>query len=193
MHALPAAPPPPVRRQVFVGTALTCAAGATLIGGMLALYLRLRQGALDAPDGVWRPDGIVIPEVATNIMLISFGVIYVMVQWAVWTAKRGQRTYTALALGVTALVAAAIINGQAFVYFQMRLPLAESPYGSLFYGVTVTMLALVVIGLVATLVVAFRTLGGRTGDREIIAAHALYWYFTGAAYAAVWFVIYVTK
>ena len=24
-------------------------------------------------------------------------------------------------------------------------------------------------------------------------AHALYWYFTAAAYAAVWFVVYVTK
>ena len=30
-------------------------------------------------------------------------------------------------------------------------------------------------------------------DREIIAAHALYWYSLAAAFAALWYVVYVTK
>jgi hypothetical protein len=55
------------------------------------------------------------------------------------------------------------------------------------------MTALVIIGVAFTAVTAFRTLAGRLGDTEILAAHALYWYFTAAAYAAVWFVVYVTK
>jgi cytochrome c oxidase subunit 3 len=50
-----------------------------------------------------------------------------------------------------------------------------------------------VIGVIFTLVVAFRHLGGRSGDREIVTAHAIYWYFMGAVYTALWFVIYVTK
>ena len=47
--------------------------------------------------------------------------------------------------------------------------------------------------LVFTAVAAFRTLGSRVRDTEILSAHALYWYFAAAAYAAVWFVVYVTK
>ena len=52
---------------------------------------------------------------------------------------------------------------------------------------------LVIVGLVYTTVTAFRALGGGLRDTEILAAHALYWYFTAAAYSAVWFVVYVTK
>ena len=56
----------------------------------------------------------------------------------------------------------------------------------MFYAVTGTMMALFVIGLVFTGVAAFRFLGGRSADREIVAAHALYWYVLAAAFSAVW-------
>ena len=44
-----------------------------------------------------------------------------------------------------------------------------------------------------TAVTAFRYLGGRVTDREVVAAHALYWYVLTTAFCAVWFVVYVTK
>jgi prolipoprotein diacylglyceryltransferase len=47
MHALPAAPPPAPRRQLLVGTSLACAAGVTMYGGMLALYLFCRRRKLN--------------------------------------------------------------------------------------------------------------------------------------------------
>jgi cytochrome c oxidase subunit 3 len=47
--------------------------------------------------------------------------------------------------------------------------------------------------VVFSLVTVFRYLGGRTKDREIVTAHAIYWYFVGAAYVALWFAVYVTK
>jgi hypothetical protein len=42
-------------------------------------------------------------------------------------------------------------------------------------------------------VAAFRALGGRLRETEVLSAHALYWYFVAVAYSAVWFVVYVTK
>jgi cytochrome c oxidase subunit 3 len=63
----------------------------------------------------------------------------------------------------------------------------------MFYAITGTFVALLLIGIVFSAVAAFRYLGGRSGDREIIAAQALYWYFLGAIYFALWFVVYVTK
>jgi cytochrome c oxidase subunit III len=192
MHALPAAPAPAPRRQLFVGTALICAGLATMYGGMLALYIRFRQSTINS-GGVWRPSEAVVPEVPTNIMLISFLAIYVFAQWAVYAARREHKSYTALALGLVALVGLAVINAQVFVYSQMELVIRDGSYQTFFYALTGVFVVLMIIGVFFTLVTAFRHLGGRTRDREIVSAHAMYWYFLGAVYAALWFVVYVTK
>ena len=63
----------------------------------------------------------------------------------------------------------------------------------MFYAVTGTMTVLFIAGFVFTLVTAFRVLGGRVRDHELVVAHALYWYVLTAAFCAVWFVVYVTK
>jgi len=192
MHALPAAPAPPPRRQVLVGTTLACLAGSMLVGGMVALWVLMRDRAIEAGEA-WVPSGVVIPEVPSNIMLVSFLALVVFAQWAVYAAKERDRSNTALALGLTAFVAVAIINAQAYVYNQMGLPVNEGAYGPMFYAITGLFLALVIIGLAFTVVTAFRILGGRTKDHELTIAHALYWYFVAAAFAAIWFVVYVTK
>ena len=54
-------------------------------------------------------------------------------------------------------------------------------------------LALVIIGLVFTAITAFRALGGRGGELELVSSHAMYWYFVAAAFSGVWFLVYVTK
>jgi len=43
---------------------------------------------------------------------------------------------------------------------------------------------LLVFGIGFSVITAFRYLGGRTSDREIVSAHALYWYFLGALFFA---------
>ncbi len=193
MQALTAGPARPPRRQVFVGTALACVAGTMLYGGMVALYIRLRQSELNAGSGVWKPADSIVPEVATNNMLIAFLAVFVFTQWAVHAARRGYRSHVGMALGLVALVGVAIINGQAFAYRQMDLGIADGTYQMMFYALTGTFLALMIVGLVFTMVTAFRYLGGRIHDREIVAAHAMFWYFLGAVYSVLWFVVYVTK
>jgi cytochrome c oxidase subunit 3 len=189
--ALPAAALPPPRRQLLVGTALACLAGSTLIGGMLAVWVLLRERVVDAGERF--PVEYIITEVASNVMLMTIFALCLFCQWAVYAGKRGDRAHAALALGVVAVMAVAFINAQAFVWHTMAVPVQENYYGALFYAMTGTMTALVIVGLVYTAVAAFRALGGGLRDTEILAAHALYWYFTAAAYAAVWFVVYVTK
>ncbi|MFM8382760.1 MAG: hypothetical protein ACKOA6_12330, partial [Actinomycetota bacterium] len=125
MLSLPPAPQPAPRRQVFLGTALACAAGTMLIGGMLATWLQFRA---DAPVREsmkrgfikdWMPADIVVPEVAANMMLIAFCVACVMAQWAVYSAKRADRQHAGMAFGVTGLVGLAILNAQIFIWTQM--------------------------------------------------------------------------
>jgi len=192
MHALPAAPAAPPRRQVLVGTTLAGAASLMLIAGMLGVWY-VQRSRVRATDEPWLPEGVVIPEVPVNVMLLGLFTLLVFAQWAVHAARRRDRVNTALALGLVAFVGIAIINAQAFVYSQMNMPVAEGPYPGMFYAVTGTMTALFVTGVVFTAVTAFRALGGRHADDELVAAHALYWYVLTTAFCAVWFVVYVVK
>lgn len=196
MLALAPAPEPAPRRQLFVGTSIASAAGAMLIGGMLALWMRFRHDAMAGPDHRWVPEKIKVPMVAANIMLLTFIGICIFAQWAVYAAKRDDKQHVGIALGLTALLGLAAINAQVTVYVQMALPIRSatgSAYGVMFYALTGTMLALFIVGIAFSLVTAFRYLGGRTSDREIVTAHAIYWYFMAAAFSMLWFVVYVTK
>jgi heme/copper-type cytochrome/quinol oxidase subunit 3 len=193
MHALPAAPAPEPRRQLLVATALGSAAVITLVGGMTALFVRFRESALAQAKGVWRPAGVKIPQVAANVMMLAFIGILVFAQWAAYAAKRKDRAHTALALGLNALLGIAVVNAQAFVYHQTHLALKGGTYQTFFYAMTGTMVALLIAGIVFSIVAAFRFLGGRVSDHEVVAANALYWYAVTAAFFAVWFVVYVRK
>jgi cytochrome c oxidase subunit 3 len=98
-----------------------------------------------------------------------------------------------LALAVTFVIGVAVLNAQLFVYTQFGLALADGAYQAMFYALTGTFMALLILGLVYDLVVVFRFLGGRSAETELVSAHALYWYFLMATYTALWFVVYVQK
>ncbi len=196
MLALPSAAAPAPRRQLFVGTALACVAAGALIGSMLALWMRFRLDAIGLPDGRWVPKGVNVPMVPANTMLLSFVPIGIFAQWAVWAARRDARSQTSMALALVAIIGIAIVNAQAYIYTRMKMPIIgdnATAFNAMFYAITGTFTLLVVFGVGFSVITAFRYLGGRTTDREIVAAHALYWYFLGALYFALWFVVYVTK
>ena len=191
MQALAAGPVPAPRRQVVVGTTLGAVAMSMLAGGMFAVWMRQRNENVEA-TGHWLPDGVVIPEVPANVMLIAFIGVCSFAQWAVWSAKRDDRPHTAMALGVTVLTAVMVINAQAFIYAQMGVGIGDGTYGAMFYGITGMFMALMIIGVIFSAVTAFRYIGGRS-DAEIVAAHAIYWYTMSAIFAGIWFFVYITK
>ena len=193
MLALPAAPAQPARRQTIVGTVVVCVVAGMLLVGMLALWVMMRRYALNT-ERRWVPEGVSVPEVPTNVMLAAFLPACLFAQWAVYAARRGDRTNTGLALGLTGLMGVAIVNAQAFAWSQMGVA-AKGPtaFNAMFYAVTGVMTLLVIAGIVYTVVAAFRYLGGRTAERDLLAGHAVYWYFLAAAFAVVWLVVYVTK
>ena len=192
MQALPAAAAPAPPRQVLVGASLAVVAMVMLTGSMLAIWAVQRREALDTV-GIWLPKGTTVPEVPTNVMLMAFIGLCVFGQWAVWSAKRADRPHTVLALGCTLLVALLVVNAQAFVYHQMGLGISDGTYAVMFYAITGMFMLLMIIGLLFTTVAAFRYLGGRSGDQNLLVSHAIYWYAMSAIYAAIWFLVYVTK
>ena len=192
MEALAAGPAPAPRNQLIVGATLAVVAMTMLTGGMLAVWAVKRSAAIEAGQS-WLPDGVTVPEVPSNVILIAFPAICSFAQWAVWASKRNDKPNTVFALGVTAFVAVLILNAQAFVWNQMGVAVADGEYGSMFYSITGMLFALVVAGVVFSLVVTFSYSAGRTRDRELLIAHAIFWYAMTAIYAAIWFLVYVTK
>jgi len=191
MQALRAGPAPAPRNQLLVGSSLAAVVMVMLTGGMLGVWLVQRTDAIDA-EGTWVPEGVTIPEVPSNVMLLAFVAVCVFGQWALWSAKHGDRPHTAFALGCLALVALLIVNAQAFIFHEMGLGIADGTYAAMFYAVTGMFLALMIVGLTFTAIAAFRYLGGRV-DHELLTAHAIFWYALTAVYAAIWFVVYVVK
>jgi cytochrome c oxidase subunit 3 len=192
MLALPSAPAPAPRRQVLVGTALVVAAAASLVGGMTALFLRFRSVAIDNGE-LWVPKDVKFSMVGANVMWITLLPLCIFAQWAVYAAKRGDRAHTGVALGLSGLMALAFINAQAFIYATTKMPVNLGTYSVMFYALTGVVLLLAIVGLGFTIAAAFRYLGGRTSDREVVSAHALYWYAFATVFTVVWFVVYVTK
>ena len=194
MHALAPVPVPPRRRQLLVGTAFSAAACAMVVGGMLALYMQIRDNnGGNTKD--WLPAKAVINEVASTTMLITLLSASLLVQWAVHAVYRGDRRHAAYALGLTATFAVAVIVAQVRIYDDMAVKVKVGPYGPLFYGISGTFLALVVIGIGFTAVAAVRALGGRTSgaDREIVSATAMWFHMLSVVFCFVWFVLYAVK
>jgi len=192
MEALAAGPAPAPRNQLIVGATLAAVAMTMLTGGMLAVWAVKRSAAIEAGQS-WLPDGITVPEVPSNVMLIAFPAVVSFAHWAIWAAKRNDKPNTVFALGVSAFVALLILNAQAFVWNQMGVAVADGEYGSMFYAITGMFFALMVAGVVFSLVATFRYAAGRTQDREMLIAHVLFWYAMTAVYSAIWFLVYVTK
>jgi len=200
--SVPALSAGPARRTstVFVATAFVAVAAASLMGGMLALWLDFRAKAPTriASDGVsvikdWLKKDIAIPEVAATTMMFTFVIVCVMAQWAVYAGRRGDKSHTTLALTVTMFTGLALLNVQVALWIQMDIVLRDDAYQTMFYTVTGMMFAIIASAVVYSLVAMFRVLAGRTSDHDVLAAHALYWYATFGIFTAVWFVVYVQK
>ena len=197
MIALPAAPAPSRSRSLLAGTAFGSAAMVSFFGGLIAIYIQVRDNA-GGNTASWVPKKVVIPEVPSNTMLFVFLGAVVIAQWAVYAGKRGNRRDAAVAMALLAIFGIALLNSQAYIYKAMKLPV-RSPEGSafntMFFTVTGAFFAAVIVGVIVALLCAFRAVGGRyrAGETEALSAAALYWYALAVAYCAVWFFVYVGK
>jgi heme/copper-type cytochrome/quinol oxidase subunit 3 len=204
--ALPAPPVPQPKRTMLVATGIAVAAGTAFFGSLLGVYLQVRDDALDAlrerqaadPNVVVRflPTEVVVPEIATNTMLLTIIGAVLLAQWAVYAMKRGERGQTAIALALCGVFGLAALNSQAYTWAQMGVGINDAgAFGTVFYASTGAFAAALIVGVIHTAITAFRSLGGRYSatDTEGLSSHALVWYFLVAAYIALWLVVYVNK
>jgi heme/copper-type cytochrome/quinol oxidase subunit 3 len=197
MLALPPAPAPARRRTLLAATAFASAAMLAFFGGLIAVYIRVRDDR-GGSTAAWFPKKVKVPEVAANTMVLVLICSCVVAQWAVYAARRGNRRDTAAALGLLTMFALAVLNAQIYIYKAMGVPSVadgDNTFNVMFYTITGAFFAAVLVAMVMSFVGAFRAMGGRyaADDTEAVSATALFWYVLTVAFCAVWFFVYVGK
>jgi cytochrome c oxidase subunit 3 len=190
--ALPA--PEAVRPRTFV-VATVLATGATVIGfvGLVAIYVQRRALAIDAGQE-WYPEGVIELGPA-GMMLITLVLSSVTVQWAVQAVRDDDRPHGFIALGLTMLFGAAVLNQFWFVYQDAGFTVDGSEAQLLFYVVTGAFLVTLVAAMLFVALTTLRALAGQLNSRFVdgVQAAAVYWHAVVLMYGIVWYVIFVTK
>lgn len=190
--ALPPAPPAPRRNVALVGTCFAIAAGALLLGGLLAGYFDARQ-TVRAAGGTWVDTAkVTLPNVALAVSYLSLFMSSATAQWTVAAIRQDDRRQAYVAVGVTLLLAAAFVNGLSWSWTQVGATGGDGAFGTYMYAVTVTHLLLVIAAIVLFVVMGFRVLGGQFSSRnaEFVASAAAFWHFVVIAGAVVWWSIW---
>ena len=188
--ALPPAAPAPRRYVAMVGTGFAIAAGALLVGGLLAGYFDARQ-AVQQGDGEW-VDKTTLPNVALAVTYLTLVMSSATAQWAVAAIRQDDRRNSYLALGVTLLLGGAFVNGLSFCWSQVGAAAGDGAFADHMYAVTVVHLLLVIAAIVLWAVMGFRVLGGQFGPKntELVGSAAAFWHFVVIAGAAIWWCIW---
>ncbi|WP_420639749.1 cytochrome c oxidase subunit 3 [Candidatus Poriferisocius sp.] len=190
----PLAAPPHRARTLLVGTVFGTAATLMYFAALLGVYLRERSEAL-SDGGSWIPGGADIqlaqPTVAAWTMLLSV----VTMQWAVYSIARDDRPHAIMATALTAIFGLSVIVTTSFQYTQMGLVADESVAATLIYTISGSHVAMIVVGLVFLLLMAFRALGGQYSSRQTdgFVAASIFWYAVVFVYVVIWTAIFVLK
>lgn len=180
-------------RTVVVASVL--ATGATFMGflGLIAIYLRRRSTAMSAGQE-WFPEGAVELGPA-GMMLITLALSVVTMQWAVQAVRDDDRPHGFIALGLTLLFGAAVLNQFWFVYQNTGFTIDGSEAQLLFYVVTGAFIIALVAAMLFVALTSLRALAGQLNSRHIdgVQAAAVFWHSVVLMYGLVWYVIFVTK
>ncbi len=190
--ALPVAEP--VRpRTVVVASVIATGAATMAFLGLVAVYITRRAAAVDAGQE-WFPEGAIELGPA-GMMLVTLVMSSVTVQWAVQAVRAEDRAHGFVALGLTLLFAAAVLNQFWFVYQDAGFTIDGSEAQLLFYVITGAFIVMLVVAMLFVALTALRALAGQLNSRHVdgVQAAAVYWHTVVVLYGIVWYVIFVTK
>lgn len=184
----------PTRPRTFVvGALLGTGAVVVTFCSLIAIYVQQRQGTRAAGEE-WFPVGSIELGPAGMVMM-TLVLSSVTVQWAVQAARTEDRPHGFLALGVTLLFGAAVLNQFWFIYQQTGFAIDDSNATLFFYVITGSFIAMLIAAMTFVTVTTVRSLLGPFG-RELahtIQAAALFWHATVLCYSLVWYVVFITK
>lgn len=190
-----ALPAPEAIRPRTLGVGILLATGAVFVAfaALLSIYVQQRQQSR-AAGSEWFPEDVVELGPA-GMMMMTLLLSAVTVQWAVQAARATDRPHGFIALGVTLLFGAAVINQFWFVYADTAFAIDGGRAQLLFYAVTGSFIAMLIAAMAMLTVITIRSLMGPFGSdlAHGVQSAAVFWHMCIVCYFLVWYVVFVTK
>lgn len=187
----------PRRRTLQVGTGFAAGGVLMYFGALIGIYLSERSDFRAAnPGESWIPSGVEMPLTSPTVIAWTLLLSVVTMQWAVRSSVVGDRRHTLIALLITSLFGAAVINAMVFYYRQVGLEIdGGSVVAPLIYVVTGSHLVFLVVALVFLFVMAVRVLASPQPSVHVdgMSAAALFWYAMVFVHWVIWLAVYVPK
>lgn len=140
----------------------------------------------------WPPSGLPHLNIAVpgTLILIAASVV---VWWGERGIRRGEARRLIVGLSVAILLGVVFIGMQGVEWHNKSFKLSSSVYSSLYFTITGTHIAHVIVGLLMMVVLLLWTaLGYFTADRHAaVSIGAIYWHFVTVIWLVVFFVIYI--
>ena len=187
----------PRRRTLQVGTGFAAGGVLMYFGALIGIYLSERSDFRAAnPGESWLPSGVDLPLTSPTVIAWTLLLSVVTMHWAVHSSAAGDRRHALLALLVTSLFGAAVINAMVFYYRQVGLEIdGGSVAAPLIYVVTGSHLVFLIVALVFLFIMAVRVLASPQPSAHVdgMSAAALFWYVMVFVYWVIWLALYVPK
>jgi heme/copper-type cytochrome/quinol oxidase subunit 3 len=190
---------PQRNRTVVVGVSLAAAATLMMFAGMIAVYVSIRQNNEHLIEqglggSVWFPD-LTIQIAPGTMMLFTAMISLFTMAWAVQAIRNDDRRNAYVAMGLTILMGAAIINQVVFAIGDFGLPVDRSTPALLLYALYGAFIVALSVAITGVLLMLLRAIAGQFDSRNSdgIQAAAIYWFAVILVYPAIWYLISITK
>ncbi len=189
--------PPRVRaRNLLVGTGFAVAGSVMYFAGLYAVYLAERSAAIKA-DQTWIPASARIELTPPGMIMWTLIISVAVMQWAVYSIARDDRTHALLAIGTTLAMGAMVLVQTAWQYTQMGLVADEgpTPAATLIYTLSASHLVMVIVAMIFVALMGFRALAGQYSSRQTdgIVAASIWWYAMTFVYFILWIGVFIAK
>ena len=154
-------------------------------------YLRFRHGPVWPPDGIAKPD-LILVGIMTPILLLSSAPMH----WAELGIRKGRVWQLRLGLSLTFVLGATFLTLQSIEYLSKvkEFTPRTDVYGTLFFTITGFHGFHVFVGLVMNVWLQYYTWRGRFGAEQHLPVEvvALYWHFVDAVWIFIFATIYLS-
>lgn len=190
---------PQRNRTVVVGASFAAAATLMMFAGMIAVYVSIRQNNEHLIEqglggSVWFPD-LTIQIAPGTMMLFTAMISLFTMAWAVQAIRNDDRRNAYVAMGLTILMGAAIINQVVFAIGDFGLPVDRSTPALLLYALYGAFVVALSVAIIGVFLMLLRAIAGQFDSRNSdgIQAAAIYWFAVILVYPAIWYLISITK
>ena len=186
----PGEDPAAARGNILLGVKLAILSEVTLFGALFAVYFVIRSESSGWPPvpGFERPE-LLLPGLNTLLLVSSSATM----QWAVRSARSGDRSRNRRWLGLTLILGGIFIAIQGYEFVTNGFGLSAGVFGSTFYILTGFHGAHVLAGLALIGIVANRARLGLVSAEHHTAVEAVsyYWHFVDVVWILLFSTLYV--